>query len=673
MSLTTEIISKSKYLRQTINTYNKEYYADDAPSVTDAEYDRVFRELQSLEAEYPSLVDESSPTQKVGAAPLGKFEKINHLAPMLSLDNIFDNSELLSFISKTSFNDVEYVCEPKLDGLAASLTYVDGKLSTAGTRGNGLSGELVTTNVRTIPNVPLELTGTNIPRIVEVRGEIVMPLKGFNEYNARMIKEGGKTLVNPRNGAAGSIRQLDPRITASRPLAFFAYALGHVDGESSDMPSTHMEQLELLRSWGIPVSKEISMAHSAEDIADIYNGMIEKRSFLPYEIDGLVIKINNIAKQKELGFLSRAPKWAAAYKFPAQEEETTLLAVDFATSRTGIIAPVGRLDPVFVGGATVSNVTLHNEDEINRHDLHIGDTVKILRAGDCVPMISGVVYGKRKANAVKVVFPTHCKVCGSPIKRENGASALKCTGRLTCAAQIQNTIKSFVERKRMNIEGFGAQLSVTLYNEGLVKDVADIYRLTHSDIASIPGYGEASAAKLIAAINKSKDTTLAKFIYSLCINGVGESSARDIALHFKDFDKFRRATGQELMTIDDIGEVVSSNIVLFFEDEHNANLVERLLESGICWPKIESVDKTAQAFSGQTYVITGSFSEISRDEIKAHLVSLGAKVSGSISKNSDALVAGEKAGSKLRKAEELNIPILDEQSVLSLFKEHGVM
>lgn len=662
-------------LRQKIANYDHQYYVLDAPTVPDVEYDRLMRELISLEKANPELITDDSPTQRVSGTPLSVFESINHIVPMLSLDNVFDDEEFGSFISRVNPDNekLEFVCEPKLDGLAASLIYRNGVLDTAGTRGDGATGENITKNVRTIPNVPLKLLGENHPEILEIRGEITMPLAGFHAYNEKMRNTGGKLIVNPRNGAAGSTRQLDPKVTASRPLQFHSYALGKVEGKNSALPETHYERLELLKSWGISVSNEVKIVNGFEGVSEYYKNILAKRDKLPLEIDGVVIKINSIETQEDLGFLSRTPRWAIAYKFPAQEEMTIMLDAKYQVGRTGAITPVADLKPVFVGGVTVSSATLHNEDEMKRLDIRKGDTVIVRRAGDVVPQIVSVVLEKRLDGAEPFVFPTHCPVCGAHAERQKGEATLRCTGLFECPAQAVNTIISFVERKRMNIDEVGKGAAKTLYDSGLVKDVSDLYKLTTEQVMALDGFAQKSAENMIASISKSKATTLNKFIYSLCIREVGESTAVSLANHFKTFDAFRKATTEELNSLSGISDITSGYITDFFADESISALVDRLIESGIHWDDIAEVDESKQTLLGKTYVITGSFSQISRDQIKEHLMSLGAKVSGSVSKNTNALVAGEKAGSKLQKATDLGILTLSEDDILSLLKENGLI
>lgn len=668
------LLNKVNALRLSIAAYDHQYYVLDAPTVPDAEYDRLMVELKEIENANPELITNDSPTQRVSGTPLAMFEPIEHIAPMLSLDNVFEEDDFASFMARITpqGEKLELVCEPKLDGLAASLVYRNGILVSAGTRGDGAIGENITNNVRTIPNVPLKLLGDNHPEILEIRGEITMPLDGFHAYNEEMRRTGGKLIVNPRNGAAGSARQLDAKVTASRPLQFHSYALGKVEGANSSLPDTHYERLELIKSWGVSVSNEVKKVSGIDGVFEYYKNILDKRGDLPLEIDGVVIKVNSIETQEDLGFLSRTPRWAIAYKFPAQEEMTKLSEIIFQVGRTGAITPVACLEPVFVGGVTVSRATLHNQDEIERLGLMTGDTVIVRRAGDVVPQIVSVVKEKRVSDASPIVFPSRCPVCDSIAIREKDESTLRCTGQFKCPAQAINTITSFVERKRMNIDEVGDVAAKKLYEANLVKDVSDLYALTAEQVETLEGYALKSAEKMIKSINKSKSTKLSKFIYSLCIREVGESTSVDLANHFKNFEAFRKASQEELNTLNGIADKTSGYIVKFFADEENNALVDRLISYGVHWDDIEEVDESSQTQLGNTYVITGSFSNISRDEIKQKLLSIGAKVSGSVSKNTTALIAGEKAGSKLQKATDLGKPVFTEDDILELLKENNL-
>lgn len=678
--MSNEIGKRIQELKLKINKYSHEYYVLDEPTIPDVEYDRLFRELLTLENENPHFIEPHSPTQRVGGALLDGFAEVTHKVPMLSLDNVFDDEELGDFVSKmltrvnfSEQDDIEYTCETKLDGLAASIYYIDGKLTQAATRGDGLVGEDITAQVKTIPNVPLNLVG-DYPRVIEVRGEIVMPLKGFNAYNAKMKQTGGKTLANPRNGAAGSIRQLDPQKTAERPLAFYAYSLGECEHTQVPLPNTHFDRLSELKRWGIPISNEVKKVVGTKAVIEYYDDILTRRADLTNEIDGVVIKVNNTDVQQRLGFASRVPRWAIAYKFPAQEEMTTLEDVDFQIGRTGAVGPVARLTPVHVGGVMVSNCTLHNQDEIERLGVRIGDTLVISRAGDVIPKINRVVFEKRPENTREITFPKSCPICSSPTERVPGEAIMRCTGKLVCDAQVREIIKDFAARKRMNIDGLGDKLVDALHASGALKDVSDIYSLTADDISSLDGQGEKSAAKLLRAIDKSKTTTLDKFIYSLCIREVGESTAADFAKTFLTFEAFKNATYEQLIDVQNVGDIVANYVLDFFSDDANIALINRLvLDSGINWPDVKKVSADEQPLIGKTYVLTGSFNSISRNEIKELLVGLGAKVSGSISAKSDALVAGEKAGSKLKKAAELGVPVKDEDAILAELKSFGAI
>ncbi|WP_137221384.1 NAD-dependent DNA ligase LigA [Shewanella sp. MEBiC00475] len=656
-------------LTDTINQHNIRYYVDDAPSIPDAEYDRLMKRLTALEHDYPQFKPVDSPTQRVGGMALQKFAQITHLKPMLSLDNAFEQADFAAFNKRITdkVDSVEYVCEPKLDGLAVSITYRLGVLERAATRGDGSVGEDITENVRTIRSIPLKLRGEGFPDLVEVRGEVIMPKAAFEALNQRQISKGDKVFVNPRNAAAGSLRQLDSRITASRALGFYAYALGVVEGESQPMQDTHFGQLTQLKQWGIPVSSEVKVTDSLEQVYAYYADIMARRSALEYEIDGVVIKVNDIAKQQTLGFVAKAPRWAIAYKFPAQEEMTLLESVDFQVGRTGAVTPVARLKPVFVGGVTVSNATLHNADEIARLGVKIGDTVIIRRAGDVIPQIVAVVPEKRPDDAQDIVFPDHCPVCQSTVERVEGEATARCSGGLFCEAQRKEAIKHFASRKALNIDGMGDKIVEQLIDKELVKTPADLFKLTASSITMLDRMAMKSATNIVAAIEYAKTTTLARFLYSLGIREVGEATAANLAQHFGDFERIRNASVEQLLEVADVGEIVAKHITLFFAQPHNIEVIEQLLEAGINWPVIEQADESQLSLKGQTWVLTGTLTQLNRNDAKARLQALGAKVAGSVSKNTDCVVAGEAAGSKLAKAEALGIKVLNEQGLLDLF------
>lgn len=655
-------------LTHTINQHNIRYYVDDAPSIPDAEYDRLIKRLTELEQEYPQFKAVDSPTQRVGGMALQKFAQITHLKPMLSLDNAFEQADFAAFNKRITdkVDSVDYVCEPKLDGLAVSITYRLGLFERAATRGDGSVGEDITENVRTIRSIPLKLRGEGFPDLVEVRGEVFMPKAAFEALNQRQISKGDKVFVNPRNAAAGSLRQLDSKITAARALGFYAYALGVVEGESQPMQTTHFGQLTQLKQWGIPVSNEVKVTESLEQVYAYYADIMARRTALEYEIDGVVIKVNDIAKQQTLGFVAKAPRWAIAYKFPAQEEMTLLESVDFQVGRTGAVTPVARLKPIFVGGVTVSNATLHNADEIARLGVKIGDTVIIRRAGDVIPQIVAIVPEQRPDDARDIVFPLHCPVCQSIVERLEGEAVARCSGGLFCEAQRKEAIKHFASRKALNIDGMGDKIVEQLIDKELVKTPADLFTLTASAVTMLDRMAMKSATNIVAAIKDAKTTTLARFLYSLGIREVGEATAANLAQHFADFELIRSASVEQLLEVADVGDIVAKHIRQFFAQPHNIEVIQQLLAAGITWPVIEQADESQLSLKGQTWVLTGTLTQLNRNDAKAQLQALGAKVAGSVSKNTDCVVAGEAAGSKLAKAQELGVKVIDEQGLLDL-------
>lgn len=668
-----DISAELEQLRSQINYHNHRYHGLDAPEISDAEYDRLMQQLKNLETEHPELITPDSPTQRAGFAPLEKFTTVVHELPMLSLDNAFSDEDILAFNKRLqdrlkSKEEIEFACELKLDGIAVSLMYRDGVLVRGATRGDGTNGEDITQNIRTISSIPLRLYGQSYPKILEVRGEIYMPKAGFEKFNAKALAAGEKLFVNPRNAAAGSLRQLDSRITAARPLEMCVYNVGLVQG--GELPDRHTDILKSLQSWGFLINREMQIAKNIQECVEYYRRIQEKRSALAYDIDGIVFKVNSRKLQETLGFISRAPRWAVAYKFPAQEEMTLLQDVEFQVGRTGAVTPVARLQPVFVGGVTVSNATLHNRDEINRLGIKIGDTVVVRRAGDVIPQIVAVVESKRPADARDIIFPTHCPVCGSPVETVPGEAVARCDGGLICAAQRKEAIKHFVSRKAMNVEGIGDKLVEQLVDLNMINNLADIYSLTREQLANLDRMGEKSADNILAALEISKKTTLAKFIYALGIREVGESTARNFAKHFGNLEAFAAADELNLQQVTDVGPVVAHFAFEFFQQENNRQAVEQLKAAGIQWP-----DEVATAVDapllGLTYVLTGSLEIFSRDDAKAHLLALGAKVSGSVSAKTDYVVAGPGAGSKLQKAEELGIKVLTEEDLLALLKHHG--
>lgn len=660
-----------------INQYNYQYYVLDQPSVPDAEYDRLMRELIALEQQYPQLKRLDSPSQKVGGEALINFSQVKHEIPMLSLDNVFSQDEWHAFVKRIEerlgTTDFNFCAEPKLDGLAVSLRYEQGILVQAATRGDGSVGENITENIRTIKSIPLKLLGNDYPDILEVRGEVFMPKASFERLNAQALKKGEKPFANPRNAAAGSLRQLDSKITAQRQLAFYVYGLGLVNDESW-LESSHFKRLEQLKTLGLPMCPEVKLlAHSSLDncqpCLNFYQDILAKREQLSYEIDGTVFKVDDIKQQEKLGFVARAPRWAIAYKFPAQEELTLLEDVEFQVGRTGAITPVARLQPVFVGGVTVSNATLHNQDEIERLGLKIGDTVVIRRAGDVIPQIVSVVIERRPDNAKDIVFPQQCPVCQSPVAKAEGEAVLRCTAGLYCPAQRKEAIKHFASRKAHNIEGLGDKLVEQLVDEGLINTPADLFKLSEIDISTMERMGQKSAQNLLKALEKAKQTSLAKFIYALGIREVGEATANNLANHFLTLEALKKADESALQQVDDVGEVVAKNIVNFFKEAHNIAVVNEL-EAIMSWPDITPKSKDEQPLAGKVFVLTGTLNQMSRSEAKAALQALGAKVSGSVSAKTNYVVAGEKAGSKLTKAQDLGIEILSEDELLTLLASY---
>ena len=659
---------KIKELSTLLEEYNYQYYVQDAPSVPDAEYDRVFHELKQLEIDYPSLLSANSPTQKVGGAALSKFEQVTHELPMLSLDNVFDSDSLNDFMQrvmdKSNLAETAFCIEPKLDGLAASIIYENGVLVQAATRGDGLTGENVTENVKTIGNLPLKLRGDNIPTRLEVRGEVFMLKAGFEKLNKKLIDAGEKPFVNPRNAAAGSLRQLDSKIAAIRPLAFYCYSVGIFEGE---LPNSQYDRIQQLKQWGLPVSSEVKRVIGEQGCHEFYDNIAEKRSALAYEIDGVVYKVDDIVLQQKMGFVARAPRWATAYKFPAEEAVTVVDNVEFQVGRTGAITPVAKLKPVFVGGVTVSNATLHNKDEIERLGILIGDLVVVRRAGDVIPQVARVVIEQRDTEKTRaIVFPETCPVCDSDVERIEGEAVTRCTGGLYCEAQRKQAIKHFASRKALDIDGLGDKLVDLLVDHKMIKDPAQLFSLTVQQLASLPRMGETSAKKLVNSLQISKKTTLARFLYSLGIREVGEATAANLAQHFKTLEAIKEAGIESFKSVSDVGEIVAKHLYYFLRQDHNLEVITQLVDAGIHWPAIEVKDESDLPLLDKTFVITGSFTAMSRNDIKAALQALGAKVAGSVSKKTNTLVAGEAAGSKLTKATELGIEILDEQAVLAL-------
>lgn len=659
-------------LREQIEDHNYRYHVLDNPVISDAEYDRLFQRLKALEHEHPDLITASSPTQHVGAAPLKLFKEVVHNVPMLSIDNAFTDNEIHAFDKRIRERlkidvPIEYCCEPKLDGLAISIRYRKGILVQAATRGDGTNGEDVTENIKTIKMIPLRLRGSGHPQVLDVRGEVFMSKKGFEKLNAEALDRGEKIFANPRNAAAGSIRQLDSRITASRPLEIYFYGTGSVEGGPSF--TKHSELLQQLSEWGLRVNPHIKVVQGAQGCLHYFEQMQKKRDQLPYEIDGVVYKVNHLKEREELGFISRAPRWAIAHKFPAEEAYTVVEAVEFQVSRTGALTPVARLKPVHVGGVTVSNATLHNMDEVQRKDIHIGDTVIVRRAGDVIPEVYGVIKAKRPKNAKVIHLPKHCPICHSHVERIEGEAVARCTGGLICAAQCKETIKHFASRRAMNIEGLGDKLIEQLVRLKIVKTVADIYDLDLETLADLERMGTKSAENILLEIEKSKNTTLPRFLYALGIRDVGEATAKQLAIHIKTLSALQAATEETLQSIADIGPVVASHIRNFFQESHNRDVIKKIIHAGVHWPEIKSSKNLP--LKDQTFVLTGTLTDMTRDQAKERLEKLGAKVSGSVSSKTNYVVVGTDPGSKLDKAKELAIPILDEKAFHQFLKEHA--
>jgi DNA ligase (NAD+) len=663
------VLARIQQLRQEIDQHNHAYFVLDTPSVSDAEYDGLLRELQALETQYPDTITPDSPTQRIGARPLTVFQQVTHILPMLSLENAFDVADMEAFDKRIKQRlapdtaPVEYVGEPKIDGIAVSLLYENGRLVQGATRGDGTTGENITQNVRTISCIPLHLRGDHYPAVLEVRGEVYMPLAAFTAYNAAAEKVGDKLFINPRNAAAGSLRQLDPSITTKRPLAFFAYAIGEITEGS--LPPSQQAILEALRAWGFPINPEIKICNGIQACIDFHHTLAEKRAHLGYEIDGVVYKVNATTQQKMLGFVSRAPRWAIAYKFEAPEARTQINAVEFQVGRTGILTPVARLTPVFVGGVTVRNATLHNMEEIERKDIRVGDTVLVRRAGDVIPYVASVVLEKRPAHTQPIALPTHCPVCHSTVVKLEEEVAARCIAGLFCPAQRKETIKHFASRRAMNIEGLGDKLVEQLVEAGCMPNIAAIYTLQKETFISLERMGEKSAENLLQAIEKSKATTLARFLYALGMREVGEATARALVQHFGTLQKIMSADQATLQTVADIGPIVAAHIVDFFHEKHNHDLIAALQASGIHWTENE-VTEAYQPLKNQTFVLTGSLACMTRDAAKATLEAMGAKVAGSVSAKTQYVVAGQDAGSKLTKAQALGITILDEAAFMAL-------
>jgi DNA ligase (NAD+) len=668
MSVPKTVRDRARELHAELHEHNYRYYVLNDPTISDAQYDALLRELQDLEQRYPELLTPDSPTQRVGAPPVKAFGEVRHEQRMLSLDNAFSDEELADFDRRVrkglGIEQVDYAAEPKLDGLAVSLLYEGGSLVRAATRGDGTTGEDVTLNIRTINSVPLRLVGSGIPATLEVRGEVYLSHQGFAELNAQQAAQGLKPFVNPRNAAAGSLRQLDPKITAQRPLEMFSYGVGKVEG--GQLPGSHTEILAQLGNWHLRIYDDVKCVSGLAGCTGYYRDYEQRRDTLPFEIDGVVFKVDRLDQQEALGYVARAPRWAIARKFPAQERETVVLDIDVQVGRTGALTPVARLEPVFVGGVTVTNATLHNQDEIDRKDVRVGDTVIVRRAGDVIPEVVKVNPALRKKGARRFKMPQRCPVCGSHVERVEGEAVTRCSGGLYCAAQRREAIKHFASRRAMDIEGLGDRLVEQLVDRGVVHDVSDVYRLTVEQLAGLERMAEKSASNLVNALEKSRDTTLERFIYALGIREVGESTAQILAREFGDLDLLMQADIETLQAIHDVGPVVAQRIVDFFAEQHNREVIGKLIEAGIHWPAVEKTEHAPLA--GKTFVLTGTLS-MPRDAMKAKLQAAGAKVSGSVSKKTDYVVAGDNPGSKYDKAIELGVEVLDEAGCLKLLGE----
>jgi DNA ligase (NAD+) len=659
---------RARELREQLAYHNYRYYVLDDPEVPDAEYDRVMSELRELEAAHPELVTPDSPTQRVSGEPSREFGEVAHRVPMLSLDNAFTDEDIRSFDrrirERLDAGDVAYSCEPKLDGLAVSLLYENGKLVRGATRGDGLRGEDVTSNLRTIKSVPLELRGEGWPSRLEVRGEVFMSLAGFDAMNRRAAEQGEKVFVNPRNAAAGSLRQLDARITASRPLEVFFYGIGLVEG--GELPALHSGILARLRDWGLRTSPESRLVQGADGLLGYYEEMGRRRPDLGYQIDGVVYKVDSLDYQRVLGFVARAPRWAIAHKFPAQEEMTIVRDVEWQVGRTGALTPVARLAPVFVGGVTVTNATLHNVDELRRKDVHIGDTVILRRAGDVIPEIVRVIAERRPADARLPELPSKCPVCGSDVERPEGEAIARCTGGLFCGAQRKESLKHFASRRAMDIQGLGDKLIDQLVDANLVKDASDLYALDETRLGGLERMGEKSARKLLDSLEKSKVTTLARFLFALGIRDVGEATAAGIAEHFRSLDAVIGRTAEDFEAVRDVGPVVAQHLAAFFAETHNLKIIAKLRAAGVRWPDLAVLTAGEGALHGQTFVLTGTLSDVPRADAEEFIRRHGGRVSGSVSAKTTYVVAGESPGSKLEKARQLGVTVLDEKEFAEL-------
>ncbi|KHO35972.1 NAD-dependent DNA ligase LigA [Enterobacter sp. FB] len=661
-------------LRTTLRHHEYLYHVMDAPEVPDAEYDRLMRELRELEAQHPELITPDSPTQRVGAEPLGAFSQVRHEVPMLSLDNVFDEESFLAFNKRVqdrlkTTESIVYCCELKFDGLAVNILYEDGILKHAATRGDGALGEDITNNIRTIRCIPLKLHGKGIPKRIEIRGEVFINQSDFEAMNENARRKGGKVFANPRNAAAGSLRQLDSSVTATRPLTFKCYGTGLV--EDANMADTHIERLEQLHSWGLPISKATKLCNGPYKVIEFYKNIEAERSTLGFDIDGLVVKVNSLNLQEKLGFVAKAPRWATAFKFPAQEQITRLRDVEYQVGRTGAVTPVARLEPVQVAGVVVQNATLHNADEIERLGLRRNDHVIVRRAGDVIPQIVGVVESMRTDDAPLFIFPKTCPVCHSLIERVEGEAVARCTGGLICRAQRKESLKHFVSRRAMDVDGMGDKIIEQLVEKEYVHTPADLFKLRTEELSGLDRMGPKSAQNVVNALEAAKETTFARFLYALGIREVGEATAAGLAAYFGTLEALEKASIEELQKVPDVGIVVATHVFNFFAEESNREVIGQLLAEGIKWPApvVVNAEEIDSPFAGKTVVLTGSLSQLSRDDAKARLVALGAKVAGSVSKKTDLVIAGEAAGSKLAKAQELGIEVIDEAEMMRLLGE----
>ena len=663
-------------LKTAIQMHNVNYYALDNPQISDAQYDALFQELLSLEARYPEWVSPDSPSQRVGSEPLKGFESVKHVVAMMSLDNAFSDEDLMAFYQRalkglnlSENSELSFSAEPKMDGLAINLRYENGQLTQATTRGDGQTGEDVTHNIRTIRTIPLQLLTQDWPKILEVRGEVFMPKSAFEQLNQTQLASGEKPFANPRNAAAGSLRQLDPKITAKRHLSFYVYGWGEVS-ETFQLPERYTQVLAQFKSWGLPINPDAQVVWGKQAMLDYYLSLADKRATLAYEIDGIVYKCDQISQQKLLGFTARAPRWAIARKFPAQEVWTTLLDIEVQVGRTGALTPVARLEPVSVGGVMVSNATLHNLEELHRKDVRVGDTVIVRRAGDVIPEVVGPVLAKRPDNTQVFAMPSACPECGSDVVKELDKAVHRCTGGLFCPAQRKRALAHFVSRKAMDIQGLGEKLIDTLVEEGLVAHPDDFYRLTLDDLARLPRMALKSAQNVLDALEASKNTTLPRFLYSLGINEVGEVTAKNLALHFETLDALMHASLEDLVGVDDVGEVVASHVQSFFKQTHNQEVIRALCDLGVQWPAIQKIRSDVESpFANKVVVLTGTLTLMARDEAQRFLESVGAKITGSVSAKTDFVVAGDKAGSKKTKAEALGVTVLTENEWLAMMPQ----